>query len=239
MTKKLNAAIAAGPMPEEILDLGDHFHNESASLVPLASIIPYPQNAKVHDPKQVEKIAASIKQFGWRGNPIVINEEGVILAGHGRRLAAIMLGMTEVPAEVVSGLSEDEQRAYRLADNRVAVSNIDSDLLQKELSTLDFDMAGIFDKKELTFLEADMGEINVGAFVDDLDGAIDKQAEETIVAVNEAGEKEVPIAKALGFKVVKGKQERVIATFMAVIEERTGLTGVDAFIAHAQAVLTE
>jgi ParB-like chromosome segregation protein Spo0J len=198
---------------------------------PLSRIHPYEQNAKIHDDKQVEKIAASIRKFGWRGNPIVVNEDGVILAGHGRRLAAILLNRADAPVEVVKGLSKEEQRAYRLADNRVAISNLDSEILQAELSDLDFDMEGIFDAKELKFLDADMGALNENAFVDDLDAAIDLQAEETKVTLAEADEKEVPISKALGFKAVKGKDERVVAAFMAEIEAHTGKQGAEAFVA--------
>lgn len=234
MNKRIAAALDAGPQ-DDILDMTEVQESSLASVVPIDKITPYPLNAKIHDEKQVAKIAASIKKFGWRGNPIVVNDKGVILAGHGRHLAATLLGMTEVPVEVVSGLSEEEQRAYRLADNRVAISNIDSDLLQQELSTLDFDMAGIFDKKELVFLEADLGAVNEGAFVVDLDAAIEDQDRETVAAVAAADEKEVPIAKALGFKAVKGKEERIVATFMALIEEQTGFKGAAAFVAHAAA----
>lgn len=199
-------------------------------LRPIADVRPYELNAKVHDDKQVEKIAASIKKFGWRGNPIVVNEQGVILAGHGRRLAALSLGLKVVPVEVVSGLTEDEQRAYRLADNRVAISNIDTDILQRELEGLDFDMTGIFDKKELDFLSADMGELNESAFVVDLDAALEAQDVETVRQIEEADEKEVKIDKALGFKSIKGKDERLVAVFMAQLEDETGKTGAEAFI---------
>lgn len=195
-------------------------------------VLPYEKNAKLHDPKQVEKIATSIKKFKWRGNPILVNEQGVILAGHGRRLAAISLGLKKVPVEVVKGLTNEEQRAYRLTDNRVAISNIDTELLKLELLSLDsFDMNGIFDKKELNFMEADLGELNVDAFVDDLDAEIEQQAIETEQTLKEADEKEVPVAKALGFKSIKGKDERSVAIFMAQIEEQTGKTGAEAFIA--------
>lgn len=210
----------------------------SWQLWPIDKILPYALNVKDHDDKQVAKIAASIKEFDWT-HPILVDKDGTIIAGHGRRLAAISLGLTEVPVLQRSDLNPEQVRALRLADNRVAISNIDSDLLQQELASLDFDMAGIFDKKELTFLDADMGALNPGAFIDDIDTAVEEQAAETVLAIAAADEKEVPIAKALGFKAVKGKDERAIAAFMAVIEEQTGLTGVEAFVSHAAAVLVE
>jgi ParB-like chromosome segregation protein Spo0J len=210
---------------------------ETVELWPVADVKPYEQNAKLHDAKQVAKIAASIKKFGWRGNPIVVDEDGVILAGHGRRLAAIELGRTHVPVEVVKGMSDDEKKAYRLADNRVAVSVMDSELLQKELASLaNYDLDDIFDKKELAFFESDLGELNADAFVDDLDVEIERQAEETTATVSAAAEKEVPIAKALGFKSVKGRDERVIAVFMARAEEATGKQGAEAFVEHLKSL---
>jgi len=194
------------------------------------TIFPYELNAKVHDEKQVEKIAKSINRFGWVGNPIVVNAAGIILAGHGRRLAAISMGMRQVPVEVISGLTVEAERAYRLADNRVAISNIDTDILQKELADLSFDMDGIFDKKELDFMVADMGEMNVGAFVDDLDAAVVRQTDETVATLAAVDEKEVQISKALGFKSIKGKDERFVAIFMAQLEGETGKTGAEAFV---------
>lgn len=193
---------------------------------------PYDKNAKIHDKAQVAKIAASIKKLGWRGNPIVVNEDGVILAGHGRRLAAIELGLSKVPVVVAEGMSEDEQKAYRLADNRAAISTYDTELLQAELGSLDFDMDGIFDKKELDFLDADLGLLNDDAFVDDLDRALEEQAEETEATLKAADEKPIPLAKAFGFKTIPGAAERAVAMFMARIETETGLTGADAFVAH-------
>jgi ParB-like chromosome segregation protein Spo0J len=206
----------------------------------VARVVPYDKNAKIHDKAQVEKIAASIKKFGWRGNPIVVDDAGVILAGHGRRLAALQLGLAKVPVEVVSGMSEDEKRAYRLADNRVAVSGYDSELLKVEIEALSegaFELGDIFDKKELAFLEADLGEISAGAFVEDLDAAIEEQAEETKATLAAADEKPVAIAKALGFKSIPGKFERDLAMFMAQIEEQTGKQGAEAFIEFVQAEL--
>lgn len=201
------------------------------------TIVPYDKNAKIHDPKQVEKIAKSIKEFGWVGNPIVVNEQGVILAGHGRRLAALSLGLKDVPIKVIDNLSEAAQRAYRLADNRVALSDIDSAILQKELADLDFDLEGIFDKKELEFMEADLGDFNPDAFVDDIEVEVAKQADESAQKVAEVDAREVAIAKALGFKSIPGADERHVAKFMAQIEAEMGTTGADAFVRFIKGVM--
>lgn len=192
-------------------------------------VIPYDLNAKTHDEGQVKKIAKSIETFGWT-QPIVVDSKGGIIAGHGRRLAALSLGMTKVPVWVRDDLDEQAVRALRLADNRVAISNLDTDILQREMASLDFDLDGFFDKKELEFMVVDLGELNTDAFVDDLDAAIADQATETTASIVAAGEKEVSIAKALGFKTIKGADERAIAMFMAQIEGESGKTGADAFM---------
>jgi len=191
---------------------------------------PYALNAKEHDDKQVSKIAASMDKFGWIGNPIVANPAGDILAGHGRRLAALKRGMKQVPVEIISGLTEEEERAYRLADNRVAISNIDTGILQQELAGMSFDLDDIFDKKELDFMIADMGALNSDAFIADLDAAVTRQVEETAATLAAVDGKQVKIEKALGFKSIKGKDERYVTIFMSQLEAETGKTAAEAFI---------
>jgi hypothetical protein len=191
---------------------------------------PYSKNAKVHDDAQVAKIAASIEKFGWRGNPIVVDENEEILAGHGRRLAAMKLGLKQVPVLQMTDMTEDEKRAFRLADNRVAISNLDADILAQELVDLDFDLTSFFDAKEIDFVTADLGELNESAFVTDLDAELETQAAETAVTIAAAADKPVSIAKALGFKSIKGADERAVAMFMAGLEEESGKEGADAFM---------
>lgn len=195
----------------------------------VSRVIPYELNAKKHDDAQVIKIAKSITEFGW-DQPIVVDKDGVIIKGHGRRLAAIKLNMPKVPVLIRDDLTPEQVRAARLADNRVAISAIDTDMLQKELASLDFDLAGIFDHKELAFLDTDLGEISAEAFVADIEEEVAAQSEETERKVEETDNKEVRIDKALGFKSVKIKDERHIATFMAQIEAEYGLPPAEAFV---------
>lgn len=197
----------------------------------IARLIPYDKNVKKHDAAQVSKIAESIRRFKWT-QPIVVDRNGVIINGHGRRLAAIELGLTQVPVWVRDDLTDEEVRAARLADNRVALSDIDADMLQEELAALNLDLTGIFDDKELNFLAADLGEMNESAFVDDLEAEIAEQVAETKREIEATDVRDVKIAKALGFSSIRGKDERVVARFMAAAEAETGLTGADAFIAH-------
>ena len=84
----------------------------------IEEITPYARNPRIIPDAAVEKVAASIREFGWR-QPIVVDEAGVILVGHTRRLAALKLGHAKVPVHVAAGLTPAQTRAYRLADNRV------------------------------------------------------------------------------------------------------------------------
>ncbi|MFC0386828.1 site-specific DNA-methyltransferase [Muricoccus vinaceus] len=102
----------------------------------VAELIPYARNARTHSPAQVAQIAASIREFGFT-NPILVDGERGVIAGHGRLLAARQLGMTEVPTLELSHLTPAQRRAYVLADNRLALSaGWDEDLLRVELAEL-------------------------------------------------------------------------------------------------------
>ena len=197
---------------------------------------PYELNAKIHDQKQIEKIAKSIAEFGW-DQPIVVDKDNVVIKGHGRRLAAIHLGLTSVPVWVRDDLTEEQVRASRLADNRVAVGDIDADILQVELSTLDYDLDGIFDKKELDFLNADLGEFDLDAIVMDVSKEAEKHHEETSEMIEDTDNSAVRIEKALGFKEVKVKDERTIMRFMAVAEAETGAEGAEAFVGYIKQLM--
>lgn len=123
----------------------------------IEDVKPYKKNAKIHTEKQIENLAAMIEQFGFR-QPIVVDESGIILAGHGRRKAAIRLKLKTVPVCVVRDLSEKEKAAYRIGDNMVARGSYDQDLLGKEivdilgftehdLMLLDTNLLGMNDKE--------------------------------------------------------------------------------------------
>lgn len=105
---------------------------------PIKELIPYEKNAKKHDEKQIANVANSIKRFGWQ-QPIVIDDAGVVVIGHCRLLAAKKLGMKTVPVTVASGLTEDEIRELRIADNKTNESPWDYALLSEDLDGLDFD----------------------------------------------------------------------------------------------------
>lgn len=105
------------------------------SFVDIQSITPYPQNPR-DNASAIAKVAASIKEFGWM-QPIVVDEESVIIVGHTRYEAAKQLGLERVPVSVATGLSEDQVRAYRIADNRSGEeAKWDDALLKLELVDL-------------------------------------------------------------------------------------------------------
>ncbi len=111
---------------------------------PIASLIPYARNARTHSDAQVAQLAASMKEWGWT-NPVLVDDAGMIIAGHGRVMAARQLGLDEVPVMVAAGWSDAQKRAYVLADNQLAANaGWDNDLLKIELQELDgdgFDLA--------------------------------------------------------------------------------------------------
>jgi len=97
---------------------------------------PYPHNPRLISQAAIDKVLASVREFGWR-QPIVVDEDGVILVGHTRRLAAIKGGYKQVPVHDATGLSDAQKRAYRLADNRTGEeSQWDLPALRGELSDL-------------------------------------------------------------------------------------------------------
>ena len=88
---------------------------------PVDRLIPYIRNARTHSDEQVAQIAASIVEFGW-SNPILVDGDNGVIAGHGRLLAARKLGLTEVPVIELAHLTPMQKRAYILADNRLALN---------------------------------------------------------------------------------------------------------------------
>jgi ParB family transcriptional regulator, chromosome partitioning protein len=106
-------------------------------------LVPYINNSRTHSQQQVQQVASSIKEFGFT-NPILIDDGGGVIAGHGRLLAAQMLGLDEVPTITLEGLTEAQRKAYVIADNKLALnSGWDDQLLKVEIEALsdsDFDL---------------------------------------------------------------------------------------------------
>ena len=140
-------------------------------LVDINKLIPYVNNARTHSPEQITKLRSSLREFGFI-NPVLIDREYNVLAGHGRIAAAKEEGIKEVPCVFVEHLSEAQKKAYILADNRMSLdAGWDDELLKVEMSSLqemgfDIGMTG-FDESELADLFAD--DNNTSAKDDDFD----------------------------------------------------------------------
>jgi ParB-like chromosome segregation protein Spo0J len=204
---------------------------------PIEKLIPYTRNAKLHTPAQIDKIAGLIATHGF-DVPIVVDRDGVIIKGHGRRLAGLQLGLSKVPVIQRSDLSPAQVRAARLADNRVAQGDYDSELLQSELVQLlseDVVLSGLgFDEKELNFLTGDLAVMDDKALLVDLDTEITAQTERIEQQVRAAGARQVPLGEAFGFKHVLPAEAAAINGYMAVMEASCNRVGVAALLFHLQ-----
>ena len=124
---------------------------------PLGELIPDPRNARTHPKRQIDQIRASIEAFGFT-NPVLADPEGHIIAGHGRLQAARAMGLAELPVITLSGLSETQKRALRIADNKIALNaGWDLEILQLELGEL----GSIDVDVDLTLTGFSTGEIDV------------------------------------------------------------------------------
>tara|TARA_R110000803_G_scaffold27834_1_gene64801 strand:- start:2303 stop:2845 length:543 start_codon:yes stop_codon:yes gene_type:complete len=118
-----------------------------------AELIPYISNSRTHSEQQIQQVASSIKEFGFT-NPILVDEESGIIAGHGRLQAAQLLGLDKVPTIKLEGLTESQRKAYVIADNKLALNaGWDFELLKIEIQDIadDFDLSLLgFDDQELS-----------------------------------------------------------------------------------------
>lgn len=132
------------------------------STVSIDSLLPYIRNSRTHSDEQVAQIAASIKEFGFT-NPVLIDGENGIIAGHGRVLAARKLGISEVPCITLDYLTDAQKRAYVIADNKLALNaGWDEEMLRVEFAELealgfDLELTG-FDVAEVKGLDFDEGD---------------------------------------------------------------------------------
>ncbi len=109
---------------------------DSVERWPIDRLIPYARNARQHSPEQIAQIAASIKEWGWT-MPVLAEEDGGLICGHGRVQAARKLGLDEIPVMVARGWTEAQKRAYVLADNQLTLNATwDTELLGLELGEL-------------------------------------------------------------------------------------------------------
>jgi ParB-like chromosome segregation protein Spo0J len=165
----------------------------------ISSIVPYARNSRTHSDEQVAQIASSIKEWGFT-NPILVDIDGEIIAGHGRLLAAQKLGLDEVPCITAVGWSEAQKKAYVIADNKLAINaGWDVELLRIELDELtdlnfDVNLTGFSDDEILNLsfdndAEAEMPDLADGdrePFQQMTFTMHDDQAEEVRAAIEKA-----------------------------------------------------
>jgi ParB-like chromosome segregation protein Spo0J len=129
----------------------------------VSDLLPYVNNSRTHSEEQTTQIASSISEFGFT-NPVLIDDTNNLIAGHGRLLAAKKLGLEEVPAIILSGLTKAQKKAYVIADNQLALN------AEWDLDTLKLEIEGL---KELNFdvdlLGFDDSFLDVIAFDEDFD----------------------------------------------------------------------
>lgn len=181
--------------------------------VSLEVLKPYENNAKIHNAEQVERIAKSIKEFGFI-SPCLIDKDFNIIAGHGRVKAAQQLGLSTVPCVFIEGLTETQRKAYIIADNRLTeLGEWDDDLLQSELE----------------LLRADGFDVDLTGFENEW-GGLDTNAEEITADVNPTAalpDSKIYILSVSAFgtnseKIVMIKLTQEIADhFLKAVEEKT------------------
>ena len=142
------------------------------SEIEVLKLIPYINNARTHSESQINQIAASIKEFGFR-NPILVDGENGIIAGHGRVMAAKKLGLTTIPYIDCSDLTEAQKKAYIIADNKIALNaGWDEELLKLELedievSDIDMELLGFSDEELKRLIGVEDTDTEEGEITDD------------------------------------------------------------------------
>lgn len=134
--------------------------------MPLADLVPYAKNARLHSGQQIDQLVLSIKEFGFY-NPALIDENNILIAGHGRVQAAKLAGLEEIPVIRLVGLTDAQKRALRIADNQLPLNAAwDIDLLMEEVQSLqlddfDLDILGFDDDMLETLLPDDTDDVDI------------------------------------------------------------------------------
>jgi ParB-like chromosome segregation protein Spo0J len=194
----------------------------------ITRLIPHPQNAKKHPDDKTKLLSKSIQRVGM-ANAIQVEppiyadgeanpEPGLIIAGHGRRLAALDAAWAKVPVIVRHDLTKLECAALRIADNTTVSNDYDTELMKMEINLLGeggFELDAIgFDDKQLQTMVDDFGELDNDIFVEDIGQAVETQKTENVAKAAEIDQSAAPIGDALGFKRVTVEQSRKIRELM-------------------------
>ncbi len=205
-------------------------YQPTVELMPIDQIHPYDKNAKIHTESQIQSLVEVIKSQGW-DVPIVVDKHGSIIKGHGRRLAAIAMGLTEVPVIVRRDLTDAQVKAARLSDNRVAMGDFDVDAIKDELAALKtdgFDLSTTgFGDKELEMMLGELDKVDFDVFdipdarIDSVESRVDASQSTPGSDPDETDTSAAPVGKALsvidllGFKQVPAEYKDDLISFMA------------------------
>lgn len=160
------------------MGVGAMITTKEMQLVPIEKLVPYVNNARTHSPEQINKLRSSLREFGFI-NPVIIDRDYGVIAGHGRILAAKEEGIKDIPCVFADHLTEAQKKAYIIADNRMAMdAGWDEELLRVEIEALqaeafDLSLTG-FDEKELADLFQEDSEVEDDDF--DVDGELKEPA---------------------------------------------------------------
>lgn len=208
---------------------------------PLENIIPYEKNAKKHPKEQIKMLSRAIDEMGWRYR-ILVDENGVIIAGHGRLAVAKYRNQKTAPVTVITDLSPKKVRELRLADNKVVSNDYDVRLLTDEwrelMSEEESDLTWLYDERELDFGLEDNGEINDFALSEGLGDEFDDHAESTMELIDDREKAEVMLSKVFSFTKVSGAQARQLKLLEKYAEGETGLSGAEALSALSKNLLS-
>ena len=223
-------------------------YEPKVELMDVEKIKPYEKNAKVHTEGQVAALVNVIKTQGW-DVPIVVDKDGIVIKGHGRRLAALSLGMKQVPVIVRRDLTPAQVRAARLSDNQVAIGDFDIGLVKEELADLQSEGFNIgemgFGEKELNVLLGDLDTIDFDAFEEVSTSESAATSQDKIEAIllpleqSPTGGKTAQVIDLIGFKSIPFSKKDDLIEFLALCESKTSLKGQDAFMAYIKIILDE
>lgn len=226
------ATPAIGTDPYKLVDLPTEYWD-------IDKIIPYPKNTKVHAPDKQAKLKASIKADGLF-EALILDKDGVIIAGHGRFKALVDLGQLKVPVKHAAHLSKNQADAARIAHNKTSSTDYESDFMAEELRRLadadDVDLHALgLDDHELDFLIEDLGEMNLDAISQALDDDVNQQDADTAEKVTATDASDERLAKVFGFNVIPIAAVKDVKRLIADMEAETGKTGHDAFVEWCRA----
>jgi hypothetical protein len=206
----------------------------------LSDIKPYDKNAKKHSPEQIDQLSHSIRRFGWT-QPIVVDVDGVIIAGHGRRLAAMKLGFKKVPVVCRKDLSKEKADILRIADNKVSSNLYDQGMLLEEMRRISETLEdGLDEFKNLGFSEIDLrfadediiSQFDESVFEENITEAVEKQKEEINDRSKNIDSDKTPFSAAFGISKITVGESRKIKAFMNAIEAKYDKSGIGALIDH-------